>query len=131
MSPLIDDEERETDSLAVGEEVEKAESKAGDESSEEESDSDEEDGETENRNGKISVKDLLEKVLKAIKNGDKDLTNSSQLKAFKAGDGNLLASNTGDLRQPTALHGSNGQKRVTETRQQDGTTDQASSRTRK
>jgi hypothetical protein len=104
MSPLIDDEERETDSLAVGEEVEKAESKAGDESSEEESDSDEEDGETENRNGKISVKDLLEKVLKAIKNGDKDLTNSSQLKAFKAGDGNLLASNTGDLRQPTALH---------------------------
>ncbi|KAH8131127.1 hypothetical protein FP744_10007985 [Trichoderma asperellum] len=104
MSPLIDDEEREAGSLAVGEEVEKAESKAGDESSEDESDSDEEDGETDNRNGKISVKDLLEKVLKAIKNGDKDLTNSSQLKAFKAGDGNILASNTGDLRQPTALH---------------------------
>lgn len=105
MSPLIDDEERETDSLAVGEEVEKAESKAGDETSEDESDSDEEDGEADNnRNGKISVKDLLERVLKAIKHGDKDLTNSSQLKAFKAGDGNLLASNTGDLRQPTALH---------------------------
>lgn len=104
MSPLIDDEERETRSLAVGEEVEKAESKAGDESSEDESDSDEEDGETDNRNGKISVKDLLEKVLKAIKDGDKDLTNSSQLKAFKAGDGSILASNTGDLRQPTALH---------------------------
>ncbi|KAL6906988.1 hypothetical protein GGI43DRAFT_380509 [Trichoderma evansii] len=104
MSPLIDDEERETGSLAVGEEVEKAESKAGDESSEDESDSDEEDGETDTRNGKISVKDLLERVLKAIKDGDKDLTNSSQLKAFKAGDGNTLASNTGDLRQPTALH---------------------------
>lgn len=104
MSPLIDDEERETSSLAVGEEVEKAESKAGDESSEDDSDSDEEEGEVDNRNGKISVKDLLDKVLKAIKDGDKDLTNSSQLKAFKAGDGNLLASNTGDLRQPTALH---------------------------
>ncbi|PNP43868.1 hypothetical protein TGAMA5MH_04151 [Trichoderma gamsii] len=104
MSPLIDYEERETDSLAVGEEVEKAESKAGDETSEDESDSDEEDGEIDTRNGKISVKDLLDKVLKAIKDGDKDLTNSSQLKAFKAGDGNVLASNTGDLRQPTALH---------------------------
>ncbi|KAM0254704.1 hypothetical protein ACHAQJ_006485 [Trichoderma viride] len=104
MSPLIDDEERETDSLAIEGEVEKAESKAGDESSEEESDSDEEEGEADSRNGKVSVKDLLEKVLKGIRDGDKDLTNNSQLKSFKAGDGNILASNTGDSRQPTALH---------------------------
>lgn len=105
MSPLIDDEERENGSLAVGEDVEKAESKAGDDSSEEESDSDEEEGEVSNRNGK-SVKDLLEEVLKGIQDGKWDLTSSSQLKSFKAngGDGNNLASNTGDPRQPTALH---------------------------
>lgn len=103
MSPLIDDEEKEAESLGVGE-IEKAESKAGDESSEDESDSDEEEGETDNRSGKVSVKDLLEKVLKGIKDGDKDLTASSQLKSFKAGDGNILASNTGDQRLPTALH---------------------------
>jgi ankyrin repeat protein len=104
MSPLIDDEERGTESLAVEEEVEKAESKAGDETSEDESDSDEEEGEADNRNGKVSVKELLEKVLKGIQDGDKDLTSSNTLKSFKTGDGNILASNTGDSRQPTALH---------------------------
>lgn len=105
MSPMIDDEERENESLAVEEEVDKAESKAGDETSEDESDSDEEEGEVTNRNGK-SVKDLLEDLLKEIKDGSKDLTSSSQLKSFKAngGDGHTLASNTGDPRQPTALH---------------------------
>ncbi|KAL7937004.1 hypothetical protein V8C35DRAFT_213161 [Trichoderma chlorosporum] len=106
MSPLIDDDDdRETASLAVEEDIEKPESRVGDETSEDESDSDEEEGEVTNRNGK-SVKDILEDVLKGIRDGKRDLTNSSQLKAFKAngGDGNTLASNTGDPRQPTALH---------------------------
>ncbi|KAL6878819.1 hypothetical protein J3F83DRAFT_724010 [Trichoderma novae-zelandiae] len=105
MSPLIDDEVRDTGSLAAEEDIEKAESKAGDESSEEESDSDEEEGEASNRGGK-SVKDLLEEVLKGIRDGTRDFTNDSQLKSFKAsgGDGNYLASNTADPRQPTALH---------------------------
>ncbi|KAH6609619.1 intracellular serine protease [Trichoderma cornu-damae] len=103
MSTPIDDRQREADFLAV-EEVEKAESKAGDDTSEDDSDSDEEEGVADNRNGKVSVKDLLGRVLKGIQDGDRDLTNSSQLKAFKAGDGHTLASNTGDRGQPTALH---------------------------
>ncbi|OTA02293.1 hypothetical protein A9Z42_0026610 [Trichoderma parareesei] len=105
MSPLIDDEERDAGPLAPEEEIEKADSKAGDDSSEEESDSDEEEGEVTNRGGK-PVKELLEDVLKGIQDGTRDLTNESQLKAFKAsgGDGHYLASNTADARQPTALH---------------------------
>ncbi|KAL7942118.1 hypothetical protein V8C42DRAFT_332619 [Trichoderma barbatum] len=104
MSPLIDDEDREAELLTVAD-IEKAESKAGDDTSEDESDSDEEEGEVSNRNGK-SVKDLLDEVLKGIQDGNRDLTSGSQLKSFKAngGDGNSLASNTGDPRQPTALH---------------------------
>ncbi|KAL7824067.1 hypothetical protein V8C26DRAFT_384764 [Trichoderma gracile] len=105
MSPLIDDEERDAEPLTPEEEIEKADSKAGDDSSDEESDSDEEEGEITSRGGK-PVKELLEEVLKDIRDGARDLTNESQLKAFKAsgGDGHYLASNTTDARQPTALH---------------------------
>ncbi|KAL6873276.1 hypothetical protein HDV57DRAFT_504684 [Trichoderma longibrachiatum] len=105
MSPLIDDEERGAESLGPEEEIEKAESKAGDDSSDEESDSDDEGEEVPNRGGK-PVKELLEDVLKGIQDGTLNLTNENQLKAFKAsgGDGHYLALNTTDSRQPTALH---------------------------
>ncbi|KAK5988123.1 hypothetical protein PT974_12263 [Cladobotryum mycophilum] len=99
MSPPNDDEYLEVEDV----ENEKAESKAGEDTSDEESESDEDEPD-ERQQAKVSVKDLLEITLKNIQDGKLDLTNSNQLQSFRSGDGNILASTTGDPRQPTVLH---------------------------
>ncbi|KAL9566297.1 hypothetical protein ACKAV7_009656 [Fusarium commune] len=78
-----------------------AASKAGDGSSED-SGSEDEDGEEEGE--KVSVKDMLTQVLKEIRNGELDLTDSKKLAAFATHRGPDLARQTGDKDQPTALH---------------------------
>ncbi|KAL6361224.1 hypothetical protein LRP88_04688 [Fusarium phalaenopsidis] len=99
MSPAADDDDH-FDNLGPAEsDTEQAESKAGDDSSEDDSESDDED-----HHRKVSVKDLLDDVLRKIKNGKLDLTNKEDYINFTNGDGELLAAGTGDQRVPTALH---------------------------
>ncbi|KAF5650767.1 intracellular serine protease [Fusarium tjaetaba] len=76
-------------------------SKAGDVSSDG-SDSEDEDGDEEGE--KVTVKDMLAQVLKDIRNGELDLTNSKKLADFTTHRGPDLARKTGDNDQPTALH---------------------------
>ncbi|KAF6520589.1 hypothetical protein HZS61_014847 [Fusarium oxysporum f. sp. conglutinans] len=78
-----------------------AQSKAGDGSSDD-SGSEDEDGDEEGE--KVSVKDMLTQVLKEIRNGELDLTDSKKLAAFATHRGPDLARQTGDKDQPTALH---------------------------
>ncbi|RSL50668.1 hypothetical protein CEP54_011829 [Fusarium duplospermum] len=79
--------------------TEQASSKAGDDSSEDDSESDDED-----RHRKVSVKDLLDDVLRKIKNGKLDLTSKEEYTNSTNSDGEVLAAGTGDQRVPTALH---------------------------
>ncbi|KAF5597985.1 intracellular serine protease [Fusarium pseudoanthophilum] len=78
-----------------------AASKAGDNSSDG-SGSEDEDGDEEGE--KISVKDMLAQVLKEIRNGELDLTDSKKLADFTTHRGPDLARKTGDNDHPTALH---------------------------
>ncbi|EXA41585.1 hypothetical protein NW756_010087 [Fusarium oxysporum] len=78
-----------------------AQSRAGDGSSDD-SGSEDEDGDEEGE--KVSVKDMLTQVLKEIRNGELDLTDSKKLVAFATHRGPDLARQTGDKDQPTALH---------------------------
>lgn len=106
MSPPVDDDQvRDSRQLEVEAAAENmtADSKGGDDSSDEESESDEEE-ESDDEQSKVSVKQLLDKILKSIHEGTRDLTRSDQFASFQAADGAYLASNTGDPRQPTALH---------------------------
>ncbi|KAF5558518.1 intracellular serine protease [Fusarium napiforme] len=76
-------------------------SKAGDVSSDG-SDSEDEDGDE--KGEKVTVKDMLAQVLKDIRNGELDLTDSKKLADFTTHRGPDLARKTGDNDQPTALH---------------------------
>ncbi|KAI8675461.1 Peptidase-S8 domain-containing protein [Fusarium keratoplasticum] len=99
MSPAADDDDHFDDLGPAESDTEQAESKAGDDSSEDDSESDDED-----HHRKVSVKDLLDDILRKIKNGKLDLTNKEDYINFTNGDGELLAAGTGDQRVPTALH---------------------------
>ncbi|KAM0415654.1 hypothetical protein ACHAPT_013404 [Fusarium lateritium] len=99
MSPAADDDGQFGDLGPAEFDTEQAESKAGDDSSEDESESDDE-----GHQRKVSVKDLLDDVLRKIKNGKLDLTNKEDYINFTNGDGDPLATVTGDQRVPTALH---------------------------
>ncbi|KAF4451630.1 hypothetical protein F53441_5486 [Fusarium austroafricanum] len=84
---------------------ENAESRAGADSSEEDSDlSEDEDHGRKLPRKKVSVKALLEEVLDKIHNEKLDLTKKDQYSSFVSEHGELLASQTGDQDQPTALH---------------------------
>ncbi|PNP79773.1 hypothetical protein FNYG_06866 [Fusarium nygamai] len=78
-----------------------AASEAGGISSE---DSGSEDGDGDEEGEKVSVKDMLAQILKEIRNGELDLTDSKKLAAFTSDLGTDLARKTGDNDQPTALH---------------------------
>ncbi|RBA15540.1 hypothetical protein FPRO05_12614 [Fusarium proliferatum] len=80
-----------------------AASKAGDGSSED-SGSDDEDGDEDEEGEEASVKDMLTQVLKEIRSGELDLTDTKKLATFTTHRGPVLARQTGDRDQPTALH---------------------------
>ncbi|KAK7409057.1 hypothetical protein QQX98_008761 [Neonectria punicea] len=102
-SPVDDNLARDSRYLGRETSAGRPESVCGDDSSEDESESEGE-GDNDYRQRRVSVKDLLDRILQGIREGTKDLTDSDEFASFKASDGDHLASNTGDSRQPTALH---------------------------
>ncbi|KAF5965867.1 intracellular serine protease [Fusarium coicis] len=78
-------------------------SKAADVSSEV-SGSEDEDVDEDGDGEKVSVKETLARILKEIRTGELDLTDSEKLDAFTTHRGPDLSRKTGDNDQPTALH---------------------------